>query len=104
MPRVARAGDAHEGTCSHGAMCCPHKVAGTIAQGSPDVYANGLQVARLGDKVGHNCPHCGIGWVASSSITVMANSIGVARLGDEVTYPGGGGTITTASDDVRAGD
>jgi hypothetical protein len=28
----------------------------------------------------------------------------VARIGDSVTYPGGGGTIDSASSDVFAGD
>ena len=104
MPNVARVTDEHRGICSHGAPCCPHNVIGTIVKGSPDVFANKLQVARLGDMVEHNCPHCGIGWVTSSSSTIMANSIGVARLGDDVTYPGGSGTITTASSNVFAGD
>ena len=104
MPQIARVTDEHRGICGHGADCCPHNVVGEIVEGSPDTFANGLQVARLGDMVEHDCPHCGIGWISSSSSTVRANGIGVARLGDAVTYPGGGGTITTASGNVRAGD
>ena len=103
MPRIARATDEHRGTCGHGFSCCPHGVVGTIVQGSPNVSANGLQVARLGDGVAHDCPHCGTGFVSSASATVKANGTGVARLGDSATYPGGGGTITTASPDVNAG-
>jgi uncharacterized Zn-binding protein involved in type VI secretion len=57
----------------------------------------------LNDSVTHNCPHCGTGYVSSASKTVRANGIGIARLGDSVTYPGGGGTIVTASDNVFAG-
>ena len=100
MPAVARKGDQHEGICSHGLLCCPHSVSGTITGSSPDVYTNGVPVARLGDAVVHNCPHCGTGEISSASSKVFANGIGVARLGDSVTYPGGGGTITSASGDV----
>ena len=103
MPGVARLGDQHSGICSHGLPCCPHKVTGVISSASPDVNANGKGVARLGDAVIHSCPHCGTGVVSSASSTVKANGISVARLGDSVTYPGGGGTIISASGDVFAG-
>ena len=103
MP-LARVTDTHVGVCCHGAPCCPHNVVGSIVEGSPDVYANSLKVARLNDKVIHDCPHCGTGWISTASGTVRANGIGVARLGDSVTYPGGGGTIVTASNNVNAGD
>jgi uncharacterized Zn-binding protein involved in type VI secretion len=59
-------------------------------------------VARLGDSVTHNCPHCGTGNVSSASGDVKADGIGAARLGDSVTYPGGGGSIVSASNDVIA--
>jgi len=104
MAQAARVTDEHRGICNHGAPCCPHIVVGTIVEGSPDTNINGLAAARLNDAVVHNCPHCGTGFVSSASGTVRANGIGVARLGDSVTYPGGGGTITTASGNVRAGD
>ena len=103
MPNIARVTDEHRGICDHGELCCPHNVVGTIVQGSPDTFANGLQVARLNDAVVHNCPHCGTGFVSSASGAVRANGIGVARLGDAVTYPGGEGSITTASPNVFAG-
>ena len=103
MPQVARVTDEHKGTCSHGASCCPHSVTGTIATGSLDVFVNGLQAARLGDRVIHDCPHCGTGHISSASKSVFANGIPVARLGDAVTYLGGGGIITTASPDVFVG-
>ena len=103
MPAVAREGDIHSGICSHGAPCCPHGVSGPIVQGSPNVNANGIPVARLNDAITHSCPHCGTGHVSSASGTVFANKIGVARLGDSVTYPGGGGTIVSASPNVFAG-
>jgi len=103
MPRVARIGDTHSGVCDHGEDCCPHSVSGVIVAGSPDVKANGIGVARLGDAVVHNCPHCGTGNVSSASSTVKTNGIGVARQGDSVKYPGGSGTIGSASGDVSAG-
>jgi len=103
MPGRARLGDKHEGICDHGALCCPHKVSGVIVAASPNVNANGPGVARLGDPVVHNCPHCGTGFISSASGTVIVNGKGVARLGDSVTYPGGGGKIVTASNDVIAG-
>jgi uncharacterized Zn-binding protein involved in type VI secretion len=103
MAGVARKTDTHAGICSHGFPCCPHSVTGTIVEGSPDTNANSLSVARLGDAVVHNCPHCGTGNISSASGTVNANAKGVARLGDTVTYPGGSGTITSASENVNAG-
>ncbi|GHU52648.1 hypothetical protein AGMMS49975_08890 [Clostridia bacterium] len=103
MPGVARKTDTHKGICSHGAPCCPHSVTGIIIEGSPNSNANGLPVARFGDAVEHNCPHCGTGNVSSASGTVNANGKGVARLGDTVTYPGGSGTIVTASENVNVG-
>jgi uncharacterized Zn-binding protein involved in type VI secretion len=103
MAGVARLGDKHSGICSHGAPCCPHSVTGEIVSASGNVNANGRGVARLNDNVVHNCPHCGTGHISSASAKVRVNGIGVARLGDSVTYPGGGGKIITASDNVMAG-
>ena len=103
MPAQARVTDTHAGICDHGFDCCPHSVSGTIVGGSPNVFANGLAAARLGDPVVHSCPHCGTGNISSSSGTVLINGIGAARLGDAVTYPGGGGTITSGSPDVNSG-
>lgn len=103
MRGIARKTDVHSGICSHGFGCCPHNVVGIIAEGSQNILANGLGVARLGDLVTHNCPHCGIGLVASASGTVNANGLGVARIYDEVVYPGGAGIINTASEDINAG-
>jgi len=58
----------------------------------------------MGDAVVHDCPHCGIGRISSCSATVSANGVGVARIGDSVTYLGGSGVITSASENVNAGD
>ena len=103
MPAAARTTDEHRGICGHGAPCCPHNVVGTIVEGSPDTLINGLKAARLNDAVVHNCPHCGTGHVSSASGTVKVNGIPSARLGDTVTYLGGSGVITTASDDTFIG-
>jgi len=104
VPGVARQTDKHEGTCDHGASCCPHKVTGEIITASSDYFVNGLGAARLYDKVEHNCPHnCGTGEITTASATVIVNGRGVAREGDEVTYPGGKGKIVTASGNVFAG-
>jgi uncharacterized Zn-binding protein involved in type VI secretion len=102
MAGVARLNDMHSGICNHGLPCCPHGVTGIISSASGNVNANGRGVARLNDSVTHNCPHCGTGYVSSAG-KVKANGMGVARLGDSVTYPGGGGTIITASENVFAG-
>ena len=103
MPRAARVTDRHSGSCSHGLDCCPHSVVGEIDSGSPDTFVNGLQAARLGDSVRHSCPHCGTGNISSGSETVFINGMAAARLGDRVMYPGGSGTITTASSDTFFG-
>ena len=95
---VARETDVHVGVCGHGAPCCPHGVVGVIVQHSPTTEADGLGVARLGDLVVHSCPHCGVGWITSACDAVTTDGIPTARLGDAVTYPGGGGTVTTGSD------
>ena len=97
---VARETDAHVGACSHGASCCPHNVVGSIMGNSSTAKAGGLGVARLGDLVEHDCPHCGTGFISSACAIVEADGLFLARLGDEVTYPGGGGMITTGSGTV----
>lgn len=103
MP-TARVTDKHEGICDHGVpFCCPHFVTGEIIEGSPNVFVNDLQVARLNDEIEHNCPHCGTGYISSASGSVFATGIPVARLGDEVTYPAGSGIIVTASENVNTG-
>lgn len=99
--QIARKTDKHEGICGHGLPCCPHNVIGEIIEGSPTANTNNLPSARLYDEVEHNCPHCGIGYVSTASSIVKVDGIGVARLGDRVTYPGGGGYITTASEDTN---
>jgi len=103
MPRVARKGDYHEGVCGHGAICCPHSVAGPIVEGSSNVFTNSKLTARLHDEVTHDCPHCGTGYIAEGSSTVFVNNKPIARIGDRVVYPGGSGVIIEGSSDVFSG-
>ena len=59
---------------------------GPIIQGSPNVFANNSQVARVGDAVaGHGLPpHLGP-VMAEGSPNVFANNISVCRAGDPAT-------------------
>ena len=98
MPGIARVTDRTFGTCY--AHDSPLSIGGTIITGSPDVYANSLQVSRIGDVVQADCGHTSI--IITGSPDVFANAIPKARLGDQV---GGGpyiATIITASTDVFA--
>lgn len=98
MPAVARIGDPF----STGHPC---DGSSTIAQGSGDVFANGIAVSRVGDMstthnilVGDICvPHAVP--IAAGSGTVFANGIAVARIGDAIDA----GAITGGSGDVFAG-
>jgi uncharacterized Zn-binding protein involved in type VI secretion len=97
---MARVGDTHHGTCSHGFPCCPHHVTGTIVEGSGDTNGNSSEVARDGDNVVHNCPHCGTGYVVASATATNVNGKKVARIGDTVIYPGGSGVVDSASNNI----
>ena len=98
MPAVARIGDPF----STGHPC---DGSSTIAQGSPNVYANSIPASRLGDMsashlilVGDVCvPHAVP--IAAGSSTVFANSIPLARVGDAIDA----GAITGGSPNVFAG-
>lgn len=85
MPAVARLGD----TSTHG---------GAIASASPNVYCNGIRVARLGDSF--ICPIHGPQSITSASSTVFVNGIGVARIGDSISC---GATISSGSSDTYSG-
>lgn len=98
MPAVARIGDPF----STGHPC---DGSSTIAQGSPNVFANSIPASRVGDSsvshlilvgdvcVGHAVP------IASGSSTVFANGIPLARVGDSIDA----GAITGGSPNVFAG-
>ncbi|MEH6943380.1 PAAR domain-containing protein [Bacillus sp. JJ722] len=100
---MARVTDKHEGTCNHGAPCCPHSVSGPIVEGSTNTFTNGMKQARDNDLVSHDCPHCGTGKIVASSTTVKVNGKAIARLGDKVIYPGGNGVIVGGSNNVVSG-
>lgn len=95
--KVARLGDRTIGRC----FChlAPLPIGGTIITASPDTFANGLGVARIGDVIKADCGHTAK--IITSSPDVYANSRGVARVGDR-----GDGcykcTIITGSPDVYA--
>lgn len=67
MPRIIRLGD----TGSHG---------GSVITASPDVWADGARVARVGDT--YNCPEHGPNLIATGSPDTTANGQAIAREGD----------------------
>lgn len=67
MAKIIRVGD----TGSHG---------GSVTTGSPDTFANGLAVARVGDT--YNCPIHGPNPITTGSPDATANGQAVARVGD----------------------
>jgi len=96
MPQVTRLGDLCTG---HG--CWPPR---SSNGSSPDVYANGILVHRVGDGwAAHTCPvipetHASV--LAQGSSTVFANGKQLGRIGDSVAC---GSTVATGSADVFAG-
>lgn len=95
MPAVCRIGDADIAHCSGMAR----------AQGSPDVFANGIAVSRQGDR---NTPHLLPGVpcpahtapITTGSTTVFANGKGVGRIGDAIS---GCTAVAAGSSNVFAG-
>ena len=123
MAKVARIGDRVQGGFCYYAWRWHHTTyycgwwypgtVGTIIQGSPDVKANGIGMARYGDMVQHDYnpsapyPHDDKGYILTCSSTVEANGKGVARIGDTCGPMGGSGlfyyaTIYQGSPDVEA--
>jgi uncharacterized Zn-binding protein involved in type VI secretion len=76
-----------------------HSHGGYILSGSPDVYTNGLQTARLTDLC--MCPQHGIVSIIQGSATVYDNGLQRARLGDMLSC---GAFIIQGSPDVYTGD
>ncbi|MEM7046993.1 MAG: PAAR domain-containing protein [Pseudomonadota bacterium] len=92
MPACARQSDICTG---HG--CFPPRPA---TAGSPDVFANGLPVHRVGDGWAlHGCPTCipHTSVLASGSPDVFANGQPVGRIGDPVAC---GSKVATGSPNV----
>jgi uncharacterized Zn-binding protein involved in type VI secretion len=83
MPDIIRIGDPG----SHG---------GSVTTGSPDVTANGIPVARVGDT--YSCPIHGPNPIVTGSPDVTANGQAVARVGDTTAC---GATLQAGSPDVE---
>lgn len=99
MAQLARLGD----TCT-GHECFPPRAS---TGGSPNVFADGMAVHRVGDSWDtHTCTHPEIphgshsGSLASGSSSVFVNGLPVGRVGDPVDC---GSTVATGSNDVFAG-
>tara|TARA_R110000824_G_scaffold67996_2_gene176127 strand:+ start:479 stop:769 length:291 start_codon:yes stop_codon:yes gene_type:complete len=96
MPAVTRIGDADDIHCS----------VPTRAEGSPDVFANGIAVSRQGDKnTVHmkNPPQCDDSHeaaIAVGSSKVFINGKGCGRVGDAIT---GCTSVATGSPNVFSG-
>ena len=95
MPAATRIGDADVTHCS-----TPHR-----AEGSPDVFVNGIPWSRQGDN---NDPHLLPGApcpshaapIASGSSTVFVNGKGAGRIGDAIS---GCTSVAEGSPNVFAG-
>tara|TARA_Y100001938_G_C8049098_1_gene410625 strand:- start:1091 stop:1381 length:291 start_codon:yes stop_codon:yes gene_type:complete len=80
MPAVTRIGDAD----------VPHCSGMVRAEGSPDVFANGIKVSRQGDNntthllPGTPCPSHAAP-ITIGSTTVFVNGKGCGRVGDAIT-------------------
>ena len=97
MPAVTRIGDAD----------LPHCSGMTRAEGSPNVFVNGIAVSRAGDSntphllppdlppcPGHAAP------IATGSTSVFVNGRGIGRVGDAIT---GCTAVAQGSPNVTAG-
>jgi len=113
MPAVCRIGDKEMMECSG----IPAR-----AQGSPDVFCNGIAVSRQGDR---NTPHLGLPHlppppagsgphpsctphpgdpIAVGSRTVFINGRGCGRVGDKIAFTAGPNTaVSEGSPNVFAG-
>lgn len=105
MPAVTRTGDTTTGICDLKLICCPHSRTGNNSEGSPNVFANGRPVHRLGDGGATNCPHSGNFKSTSGSGSVFVNGRPITRIGDTTncTICGENGTHSGGSNNVFAG-
>ena len=97
MPAATRIGDADVSHCS----------GMTRAQGSPDVFVNGIAWSRQGDNntthlLPPNIPPCPshAAGIASGSSTVKVNTKGAGRIGDGIS---GCTSVAAGSSNVFAG-
>jgi len=95
MPAVTRVGDADASHCS-----------GMVrAQGSGNVFCNGIPISRQGDnntghlKPGVPCPSHAAP-IATGSSTVFVNGVGCGRIGDGIS---GCTSVAAGSPNVFAG-
>lgn len=84
MAKIIRLGDPG----SHG---------GSVTTASPDTFANGVRVARVGDT--YSCPIHGPNPITTGSPNVTANGQAVARVGDTTSC---GATLGGGSPDTFA--
>jgi uncharacterized Zn-binding protein involved in type VI secretion len=95
MPAATRIGDADVSHCSGMRR----------AEGSPDVYVNGIAWSRQGDnntthkKPGNPCPSHSAA-IATGSDTVFINGVGAGRVGDSIR---GCTSVAAGSPDVFCG-
>lgn len=95
MPAVTRVGDADVTHCS----------GMTRAEGSPNVFANGIAVSRQGDNNTTHllppppCP-AHVAAIATGSTTVFVNGKGIGRIGDAIS---GCTSVAQGSPNVNAG-
>ena len=93
MPAITRIGD-------------PISCGDVMAQGSGNVFANGIPVSRLGvdSTAGHPCGPSTV--MQTGSTSVFVNNIPVVRVGDDIVDhgtcddPPHDGVVTTGSPDV----
>ena len=97
MPAATRIGDADVSHCS----------GMTRAEGSPNVYVNGIKWSRQGDNntthlLPPNIPPCPshAAGIASGSSTVKVNTKGAGRIGDGIS---GCTSVAAGSSNVFAG-
>lgn len=81
------------------------RITGQIVNGSGNVSAEGLGVARISDILVSNCSHKNVGTIISGSPTVSVNGLNIARIGDVFIGCFGNGTpkgiIITGAGTVR---
>jgi hypothetical protein len=58
----------------------PRSTVGQVISCSPNVFCNGLGVARMTDIVLGDCGHIGV--LVTSSTTVFSNALGMCRITD----------------------
>jgi uncharacterized Zn-binding protein involved in type VI secretion len=89
---TARIGDTGNGICCQGD---PHGASGVIVTGAGLCFAEGLNIARIGDILVSNC-HGRVGVIVGGSPTVFAEGSNIARIGDSFSGCFSGQIVTGA--------